>query len=96
VAVVLLYSFGMFFLIGPYAALLFYMGECYETRCRATGTAFLSALSQPGAIVAGVIVTSMLASGQTWNTAALVVGALGILVSGLLMFTARTAETLKG
>ena len=95
-AVVLLYSFGMFFLIGPYAALLFYMGECYETKCRATGTAFLNALSQPGAIVAGIIVTSMLAAGHSWNQAALLVGAVGILVSGVLMFAARGAETLKG
>jgi putative MFS transporter len=96
VPVVLLYSFGMFFLIGPYAALLFYMGECYETTCRATGTSFLNALSQPGAIVAGIIVTSMLAAGHSWNQAALLVGALGILVSGVLMFAARSAETLKG
>ena len=95
-AVVTLYSIGMFFLIGPYAALLFYMGECYETRCRATGVAFLNALSQPGAIVAGIIVTSMLAAGHSWNQAALIVGALGIVVSGVLMFAARTAETLKG
>ncbi|HEY2206124.1 MAG TPA: MFS transporter [Pseudonocardia sp.] len=96
VAVVVLYSLGMFFLIGPYAALLFYMGECYETQCRATGTAFLNALSQPGAIVAGVIVTSLLASGHSWSSAALLVGALGTLLSGVLMFAARTAETLKG
>jgi MFS family permease len=95
-AVVVLYSFGMFFLIGPYAALLFYMGECYETQCRATGTAFLNALSQPGAIVAGVIVTSMLAAGHSWGSAALIVGALGTFLSGVLMFAARTAETLTG
>jgi len=95
-AVVVLYSLGMFFLIGPYAALLFYMGECYETQCRATGTAFLNALSQPGAIVAGVIVTSMLAAGHSWSSAALIVGALGTLLSGVLMFAARTAQTLKG
>jgi hypothetical protein len=86
----------MFFLIGPYAALLFYMGECYETQCRATGTAFLNALSQPGAIVAGVIVTSMLAAGHSWGSAALIVGALGTFLSGVLMFAARTAETLTG
>lgn len=95
-AVVLLYSFGMFFLIGPYAALLFYMGECYETQCRTTGSAFLTALSQPGAIFAGIIVTSMLAAGQNWSSAALVVGALGTLVSGVLMFAARTAKALEG
>jgi MFS transporter, putative metabolite:H+ symporter len=96
VAVVALYSLGMFFLIGPYAALLFYMGECYPTRSRATGTSFLNALSQPGAIIAGLIVTSMLASGSDWNTAALLVGAIGTFASGLVMFGARTVSTLEG
>ena len=96
VAVVALYSLGMFFLIGPYAALLFYMGECYPTRSRATGTSFLNALSQPGAIIAGLIVTSMLASGSNWNTAALLVGAIGTFASGLVMFAARKVSTLEG
>lgn len=95
-AVVALYSLGMFFLVGPYAALLFYMGECYDTGCRATGTAFLNALSQPGAIVAGLIVTALLASGTGWNTAALLVGAIGTSLSGLVMFAARKVETLHG
>jgi MFS family permease len=81
VAVVTLYSLGMFFLVGPYAAVVFYMGECYDTRCRATGTAFLNALSQPGAILTGIIVTAMLASGSSWSHAALLVGALGTFLS---------------
>src|ERR1700754_1483683 len=91
IAVVILYSLGLFFLIGPYAAMLFYMGECYDTTCRATGTGFLNALSQPGAIVAGTIVTGMLASGSTWAHATLLVGAVGTLVSGFVMFAARKA-----
>ncbi|WP_433172916.1 MFS transporter [Actinoallomurus sp. CA-150999] len=91
--VVTLYSLGMFFLIGPYAALLFYMGECYQTNCRATGTAFLNALSQPGAILAGVISTAMLASGSGWNEAALVVGAVATVASGIIMFGARKVDT---
>jgi MFS family permease len=95
-SVVVLYSLGMFFLVGPYAALLFYMGECYDTQCRATGTGFLNALSQPGAILAGVIVTSMLASGVDWGHAALVVGAVGTFVSGFVMFGARKAAVLQG
>ncbi|MDT0319222.1 MFS transporter [Streptomyces millisiae] len=92
--VVALYSLGMFFLVGPYAALLFYMGECYDTRCRATGTAFLNALSQPGAIVAGLIVTALLAADVSWNGAALLVGAVGTFLSGFVMFAARPVETL--
>jgi putative MFS transporter len=96
ISVVILYSLGLFFLIGPYAALLFYMGECYDTTCRATGTAFLNALSQPGAIVAGAVVTGMLASGSNWGHAALMVGAVGTFVSGFIMFGARKAPLLKG
>ncbi|MCH6165351.1 MFS transporter [Pseudonocardia alaniniphila] len=96
ISVVILYSLGLFFLIGPYAALLFYMGECYDTTCRATGTAFLNALSQPGAIVAGAIVTGMLASGSNWGHAALMVGAVGTFVSGFVMFGARKAPLLQG
>ncbi|WP_433558447.1 MFS transporter [Pseudonocardia xinjiangensis] len=96
VSVVVLYSLGMFFLVGPYAAMLFYMGECYDTTCRATGTGFLNALSQPGAIVAGAIVTGMLASGSTWGHAALLVGAVGTFVSGFVMFGARKAPLLQG
>ena len=95
ISVVILYSLGLFFLIGPYAAMLFYMGECYDTSCRATGTGFLNALSQPGAIVAGAIVTAMLASGSTWGHATLLVGAVGTFVSGFVMFGARKAAVLQ-
>jgi MFS transporter, putative metabolite:H+ symporter len=96
VAVVVLYSLGMFFLVGPYAAMLFYMGECYDTATRATGTGFLNALSQPGAIVAGAIVTVLLAHGGGWGQAALVVGAAGTFVSGFVMFAARKVQSLQG
>ncbi|MGY4646822.1 MFS transporter [Mycobacterium sp. URHB0021] len=95
VSVVILYSLGLFFLIGPYAAMLLYMGECYDTSCRATGTGFLNALSQPGSVVAGAIVTAMLASGSTWGHATLLVGAVGTCVSGFVVFGARKAAVLQ-
>jgi MFS transporter, putative metabolite:H+ symporter len=81
---------------GPYAAMLIYMGECYDTTCRATGTGFLNALSQPGSIVAGAIVTAMLASGSSWGHAALLVGAVGTVVSGFVMLGARKVAVLQG
>jgi putative MFS transporter len=96
IGVVILYSLGLFFLIGPYAAMLLYMGECYDTSCRATGTGFLNALSQPGSVVAGAIVTAMLASGSTWGHATLLVGAVGTCVSGFVVFGARKATVLQG
>ena len=95
ISVVILYSLGLFFLNGPYAAMLLYMGECYDTTCRATGTAFLNALSQPGSIVAGAIVTEMLASGSTWGHATLLVGALGTFVSGFVVFGSRKTAVLQ-
>jgi putative MFS transporter len=95
ISVVILYSLGLFFLIGPYAAMLLYMGECYDTSCRATGTGFLNALSQPGSVVAGAIVTAMLASGSTWAHATLLVGAVGTCVSGFVVFGARKAPVLQ-
>ena len=96
ISVVILYSLGLFFLVGPYAAMLLFMGECYDTNCRATGTGFLNALSQPGSIVAGAIVTAMLASGSTWGHATLLVGAVGTCVSGFVVFGARKAAVLQG
>lgn len=84
-ATVVLYSFGMFFLVGPYAALLFLMGESYDTRCRATGASFVNAMSQPGAIIGGLIITALLATGTSWTTSALWVGCGGILGSAIVM-----------
>ena len=95
VAVVVLYSLGMFFLVGPYAAMLFYMGEAYTADCRATGASLINAISQPGAIVAGLIVTSLLAAGVAWSSAALYVGALGTFVSGFVMFACKKVTPLS-
>lgn len=93
--VVLLYAIGMFFLIGPYAALLFYNGESYETNSRATGVQFLNAMSQVGAIIAGAIITALLASGVEWSMAAFYVGAIGTFVSGIVIWASRPAEELS-
>ncbi len=88
-AVVTLYALGLFFQIGPYSALLFFMAECYTTHNRATGTTFINALGQVGAILAGTIVTWMLSTGASLNTAALIVGAGGIAASGVITFFAH-------
>jgi putative MFS transporter len=94
-AVVALYAGGMFFLIGPYAAMLFYMGECYTADCRATGASVINALSQPGAIVAGILVTVLLAQGVAWSSTALYVGAAGILVSAFVMLACKKVQPLS-
>lgn len=94
VTVMVLYAFGQFFMAGPFAALMFYMGECYTTDCRATGTSFLNAMGQPGTIVGGAIITALLASGVDWTTTAMLVGVGGVLLSGILMFGCKSMPQL--
>jgi len=88
--VVLTYMMGLFFLLGPYAAILFFQAECFDTDCRATGSAFIGAMSQPGAIIGGFILTGLVAAAVPYSTAALYVGAVGVVLSGIVVMFART------
>jgi len=88
--VLITYMLGLFFLLGPYAAIMFFQAECFDTDCRATGSTFIGAMSQPGAIIGGFILTGLVAAAVPFSTAALWVGALGTLVSGLIMLGARS------
>ncbi|WDD94883.1 MFS transporter [Burkholderia sp. FERM BP-3421] len=90
--VVALYSIGLFFLIGPYSAALFFIGESYPTAIRGTGGAIVHAMGPVGAILAGVGVTTMLNAGGDWMHAALWFGALPCLLSGLLVFAAKHVD----
>lgn len=94
-AIVVTYATGLFFLVGPYAAILFYMGECYPTDCRGTGSVIVGAMSQPGTILGGFLFT---AAAAAWGTgpAALWVGAAGTILSGLLMLLAKPVARLSG
>lgn len=87
--VVALYSLGLFFLIGPYSAALFFIGESYPTSIRGTGSSIVHAMGPVGAILAGVGVTSMLNNGGDWLHAALWFGAVPCFLSGVLIFFAR-------
>jgi putative MFS transporter len=87
--VVLLNSLGLYFVIGPYAALLFYMGESYPTAYRASGAAFANAMGPVGAIIGGGIFSGLLSLDFEVTTAAAIAGAIPILISGGLMFGAR-------
>lgn len=87
-----LYSLGLFFLIGPYAALLFFVGESFPTAIRATGGALVSTMGPIGAILAGFGATYLLSAGSSWHTAALYFGAVPCLASGVLVLAARHVE----
>ncbi|MFN1232493.1 MFS transporter [Enterobacter hormaechei] len=87
--IVALYSFGLFFLIGPYAAVLFFISESFPTAIRATSGALVASMGPVGAIIAGLGSTSILSDGGNWQTAALNFGAIPCFVSGIVMLMAR-------
>ncbi|MCO7642409.1 MFS transporter [Pseudomonas sp. S 311-6] len=87
--VVALYSLGLFFLTGPYSAMLFFMGESFPTHIRATGGAIVHAMGPVGAILAGLGITGVLTAGGAWQSAALWFGAVPCFLSGVVMLAAR-------
>lgn len=88
--VLTMYTIGLFFIIGPYAALLFFMGESFPTRVRGTGASFVNAMGPIGAIVGGALLTAFLTlTGDNMVVAAFLSGALATLLSGLLMLGTR-------
>jgi MFS family permease len=87
--IVALYSVGLFFLIGPYAAALFFISESFPTAIRATAGALIGAMGPVGAIIAGVGTTSILSNGGHWQEAALWFGALPCFISGMIILLAR-------
>lgn len=90
--VVALYSAGLFFLIGPFSALLFFNGESFPVRTRATGGSIINAGGQVGAIISSFLITLALGAGWTWSTAAFWIGCVPIFASGLLILAARNVN----
>ncbi|MDZ7279956.1 MFS transporter [Pantoea eucrina] len=87
--IVALYSVGLFFLIGPYAAALFFISESFPTSIRATAGALIAAMGPVGAVVASLGTTSVLSHGGHWQDAALWFGAVPCFISGIIMLFAR-------
>jgi hypothetical protein len=61
---------GLFFLMGPYSALLFFVGESFPTAIRGTGAAIINAMGPIGAVMAGFGATAMLNAGSDWRIGA--------------------------
>jgi MFS family permease len=87
--IITLYSAGLFFLIGPYAALLFFNGESFPVHTRATGGSIINAAGQVGAVIGGLLITFALTSGMSWTMAAFLFGCLPIFASGVIILGAR-------
>lgn len=90
--VLTMYTIGLFFIIGPYAALLFYMGESFPARVRGTGVALANAMGPLGAILGSGLLSLALFAGLSTVIAAFITGALATLVSGFLMLNTQPAS----
>lgn len=92
VYVIPLYALSLFFLTGPYSALLFYMGESFPAHVRGIGPNVAHVMGPLGAVVGSAVVAGMLNNGADLITAALVAGSLSLLLSGIAMLFTRHVD----
>ena len=92
VYVIPLYALSLFFLTGPYSALLFYMGESFPAHVRGIGPNVAHVMGPLGAVVGSAVVAGMLNNGADLITAAVVAGSLSLLLSGIAMLFTRHVD----
>jgi MFS family permease len=90
--VLTMYTAGLFFIIGPYAALLFFMGESFPTRVRGTGSSFVNAMGPAGAIVGSALFSLFTGIGLSVVLTAFLAGSIATLLSALLMLGTRDVK----
>ncbi|MEE1801963.1 MFS transporter [Streptomyces sp. JV176] len=91
-AVIGLYALGLFFLTGPYSAMLFYMSESFPEQVRGIGSNVAHTMGPVGAIVGSALLGALLSAGASMTLAAFIAGAVGIFGSGLVMLGARDVD----
>lgn len=91
--VVPVYMVGLFFLLGPFAAIMYFQAECFDADCRATGSTFIVSMSQPGAVIGGFVLTWFVSANVDLSIAAAVIAFGGVFVAGLVMLAARKVDT---
>ncbi|MER6473157.1 MFS transporter [Streptomyces collinus] len=90
--VIPLYALSLFFLTGPYAALLFYMGESFPAQVRGLGPNVAHTMGPVGAIVGSALLSVLLGAGVSMVVAALIAGSVFMLASGLVMLGTRRVD----
>ncbi|MFF0990612.1 MFS transporter [Kocuria nitroreducens] len=87
-----MYALTLFFLTGPYAALLFYMGESFPAHVRGMGTNVAHVMAPLGGIAGSGVLSLLLFLEVDMQWAAIVSGTGGLLVSALCMAGTRTID----
>ena len=86
------YAIGLFFVLGTYASLFFYIGESFPSRVRGTGTSLMNAMGPVGAIVGSALFTAAQDAGLSVQVSAAVVGCTAIVLSGVCILGARNVS----
>jgi MFS family permease len=86
------YAIGLFFVLGTYASLFFYIGESFPSRVRGTGASLMNAMGPVGAIVGSALFTAAQDLGLSVQVSAAVVGCTAIVLSGLCILGARNVS----
>ncbi|XVQ90427.1 hypothetical protein ACQP2K_42560 [Microbispora siamensis] len=87
-----LYALTLFFLNGPYAAMLFYMGESFPAHVRGTGANVAHVMAPLGGIAGSALLSVLLTAGLSMTVAAITAGSVFMLISGLLMLGTNTTN----
>ncbi|GAA1233100.1 MFS transporter [Pseudonocardia alaniniphila] len=87
-----LYALTLFFLNGPYAAMLFYMGESFPAHVRGTGANVAHVMAPLGGIAGSALLSILLADGMSMTVAAISAGSVFMLISGVLMIGTKTTN----
>ncbi len=87
-----MYALTLFFLLGPFAAMLFYMGESFPPQVRGMGANVAHVMAPIGAILGSGAISILLTMGVPMGTTAIIAGSVPLLVSGLLMFGTRHVD----
>lgn len=90
--IIAMYGLTLFFLTGPYSALLYYMGESFPAHIRGTGANVAHVMAPVGAIAGSGLISIVLFSGLSMTTAAFLSGTLGMLLSALCMLGTKKIE----
>jgi len=91
--VIAMYGLTLFFLTGPYSALLYYMGESFPAHIRGTGANVAHVMAPVGAIAGSGVLSLVLYSGFSMTAAAICSGTLGLLFSALCMLGTKKVES---
>ncbi|GAA1126240.1 MFS transporter [Arthrobacter flavus] len=89
VFIISMYAMTLFFLTGPYAALLYYMGESYPAHVRGMGTNVAHVMAPLGGIAGSGLLSLMLFLGLEMQWAAIITGTGGLFISALCMVGTR-------